>query len=1034
VKLTDFPVNRPVATLMLLVALVVLGIVSAFQLPLGFWPTVERPEIQVTIPFPGSHPLEGLREIAEPIEEELAAIPDIEGIESDVRSGEVDVQASFAPRADVDLKKMEVREAVERARARLPDDIGFIRIEGHGHGIERSGAILQGRISADRNLSESWELLDRRIRRPLERIKGIARVDLYGVEPQEVRVDLDLDALRSHGFQPGDIITAINRENLDLDLGVVRGDLLSYNVRSLARFRDVEVLGNLRLGDAGVRLRDVARVELREPRLPYGRHLHRRFAIGIDVYAEPTASVVDLHDRIMVTVEEIQQDPELAGIRLLVWESAGEQIRVALRGLRDAGIFGGILAITVLYLFLRRWKTTLVIAAAIPFSILVTCAGMFLLGTELNLISMVGLMMGVGMMVDNAVVVIENIHRLEQGGMPAPVAAKRGAGEVALAVVAATATTLIVWAWVLFEEPNEMKAQVGGAALPICLAVTCSLIISLTFIPLAASRFKPHKGVRPGFLSTRVVPAYRRLLGWTFRHRFVTLVGLLLLAGTAAIPITLIEKAPEPKTVNRFAAIFYEIHDPSTKEVLEGYVNQVEAWVESRRDELGYESMYSWFSERGPDVMTWVYLPKDELTEEALKALQTKLKVDLPTIAGVTLTIGDRDWWRHGRRGGKRLASVALHGHDPEHLETVARRVEDRLRGLPDVVEVLGPSIRGTKEVRLVVDPAKAHAFGVTPREVAQAVGFAFQGRRLRRFEGPNGEIELMVGIPEEAQPGLVTLEDLPLPVEHGGTVPLSSVAELELTRTPPRIRREDRMTTAWVSVEFDEEKVPNTEAAKARIEASMESFELPDGYAWSWGRWGRDRDDALDTMLRGVLLSLLVVVLLMAALFESFTQPLAIIITLPMAFFGAFWALWLLDFVLDPVAFFGVILLIGIVVNNGIVMVNHVNALRRHGRERVEALIEGCGDRLRPVLMTAITTIFGILPLGFSAFTVRGAPMGSLSTVIAGGLATSTLFTLIGLPVWYTMIEEIGSMVTRLLPRWKNRPPKTETSGLMTD
>jgi HAE1 family hydrophobic/amphiphilic exporter-1 len=171
-----------------------------------------------------------------------------------------------------------------------------------------------------------------------------------------------------------------------------------------------------------------------------------------------------------------------------------------------------------------------------------------------------------------------------------------------------------------------------------------------------------------------------------------------------------------------------------------------------------------------------------------------------------------------------------------------------------------------------------------------------------------------------------------------------------------------------------------------------------------------------------------------MAALFESFTQPLAIIITLPLAFFGAFWALWLLDFVLDPVAFFGVILLIGIVVNNGIVMVNHVNALRRHGRERVEALIEGCGDRLRPVLMTAITTIFGILPLGFSAFTVRGAPMGSLSTVIAGGLATSTLFTLIGLPVWYTMIEDIGSMIARLLPSWKTKRPKSETHGLMTD
>jgi HAE1 family hydrophobic/amphiphilic exporter-1 len=533
--------------------------------------------------------------------------------------------------------------------------------------------------------------------------------------------------------------------------------------------------------------------------------------------------------------------------------------------------------------------------------------------------------------------------------------------------------------------------------------------------------------VSGGFLLDRIVPAYRKVLGWTLRHRFVTLAGLLVMAGTAAFPIAVIEKSGEPKVLEREVVISYEIHDPSTKDVLEGYVDQVEGWVESRRDELGFDTMYSWYDENGPDVMTRVYLPKNQITEKAIRRLREGLRRNLPVIPGVTLTVAEREWWRRGRRG-ERTVRVALHGEDPEFLQTLAFRVEERLRKLPDVKEVLGPSIVGTREARLVVDPDKARAFGVTPNGVADAVGFAFRGQRLRRFEGPNGEIELVVGLPDEARPGLVTLADLPLPAEGGGSIPLSSVAEMELTRTPPYIRRFDRMTTQWVAVQFDEEAVANTKEGMDRVSVAMNEFRLPDGYAWSWGEWGHRHFDSLGTMLRGVLLSLLIVVLLLMALFESFVQPLAIVITLPLAFFGAFWALWIFGFQLDPVAFFGVILLIGIVVNNGIVMVNHVNDLRRQGKERVAALIEGCGDRLRPVLMTAITTVFGILPLGLTAFNVRGAPMGSLATAIAGGLATSTIFTLVGLPVWYTMVEDLWSVVIRtVVPRWSGeRSPRT--------
>jgi len=1013
-RLTDIPLDRPVATLMVLVCATVLGTIALFYLPLGFMPVVQEPEVDINVPFPGSHPLEGLRQVVRPIEEEVAAIPGVKGIFGFSRPGFAVIEAQFEWGADIDLKKMEVRDAVERARPRLPEGIGHIRVEGDtgGPGAE----VLGGRISAESDLSESWELLDRRIRRPLERIRGVARVELYGVEPQQVRIEIDLDAVVKHGVSVGELIAVINAANLDMDLGAIRGDLLRYDVRTMARFRDVETIRNLAIGDGGLRVRDVAGVNLREPILNYGRHLNRNFAIGFDVYKEPTANTVETVDRLMARIEEVRADPELEGIQLLVWQNAGEEIRLALGGLRNAGLIGGGLVIGVLCLFLRRSSTTVIVGVSIPFSLLVACGGMMLLGFEFNVLTMLGLMLGVGMLVDNAVVVIENIYRLQGQGMEPVEAARTGTRQVALAVLAATGTTLIVWSWLFVAKKDEMIIYIGEVAFVICVAVSCSLLISMTFIPLAAARFVPNRSIAPGLLLRRVVPAYRRMLALTLRHRFLTLTLLLVLASTAALPFTLIEKSGQPRSQSRDVSIFYRVHDPTTKEVMESYVDEVEIWIESIRDELGHESLYSWYSETDGAV-TRVYLPREDATEDAIQALELRLKQDLPVIPGVDLEIGDhRSRHRRGGQHEQAMVRLALHGEDPEYLEALARDIEKRMQGLEDVREVYGPTIEGRQEVRILIDPEVARRLDISPRHIADTVGFAFRGQQLRRFQGKQGEIEVLLGLPETEQPGVAALADLPIPRESGDTVPLSAVSHIEQTRTPPGIVRIDRKTTSWITIEFDEEAL-TTEQAQERVSNAMVGVVLPEGYAWDWGRQHHDDDEALGVMFGGLGISLCVVLLMMAALFESFTQPLAILITLPLAFFGAFWSLWMLGFILDPIVIIGLIILVGIVVNNGIVMVDHVNALRKSGRSRQEALIEGCGDRLRPVLMTAITTVCGLAPLTMSQFTVAGVYIDSMAVAMMGGLISSTVFTLIALPVWYTTIEDLGQLLAGLLP-----------------
>ena len=872
-RLLDLVIERPIATCMLLTCLTVLGVIAIFRMPLDFLPLEPEPEVDIEVPFSGSHPLETLREIAIPIEEEVAAIPDVRRIGTRASSGQARVEVNFNRGVNIEVKRMEVREAVERARGQLPEGIGFIRVEGEISG-PADGAMLQGRISAERDLSESWELLDRRVKRPIERIKGVASVSLNGVERQEVRVELDFAALEAHGLIANDVLAVINAANLDMDLGAVRGDVVRYNVRTVARFQELDEIRDLALRD-GLRVRDVATVEAREPDVTYGRHLDRSFAIGIDVFKEPSANTVQTVDAVLAKIEEIEEDPALEGIQLLVWENAGEQIRHALAGLRDAGIYGGLLAVGVLYFFLRRVRNTLIVAIAIPFSLVVTCGGMLALGSEFNVLTLLGLMLGVGMLVDNAVVVMENIHRLQEGGMAPREAAKVGARDVAMAVTASTATTLIVWSWLLTAEESEMVLRMRECALTICLSVVCSLLVSLTFIPLAAARLAQEQERPPGFLVRRVAPGYRALLGWTLRHRFLALLGLIGLAATSAYPLEELEITGDTNDQEYNVEIRFDVHDPATKEVLEGHINKVEAWLDERKQELDYDSMYSWYSE-GRGVMIRLYLPRDEATPEKLDALREKLRGNLPAIPGVRLKVGNSEFnWRRPGSDGRRLVSIAVTGEDPEYLEELALDVERRVVEIPEVIDIWGPGSQGQKELRIRVDAERAKAVGVSPRSVAETVGFAFRGRRLRRFQTDTGELDMVVGLPEDLeQGGLRVLSDLPIPVALEGTaessVPLSSLARFEIARMPPEIRRTDRETTRDVRVEFDKEV--KTEDAQALVAARLADFTLPDGYRWSFGEWGQRRDETLGTMLSGTLISLAVVLLLMAALFESLT------------------------------------------------------------------------------------------------------------------------------------------------------------------
>ncbi|MFN7966328.1 MAG: efflux RND transporter permease subunit [Acidobacteriota bacterium] len=1011
--LAEFAIRRPVTTFMGLVSLMVLGAVAIWRLPLGFMPDVSSAAVYVEVPYPNAHPLEIVRDVIEPLEDEIALVPGLKQLESEARSGSGQITCSFDAGDNLALRRLEIRDAVDRARPNLPSGVDRILVN-EEHGGPDNEAVLEGRIAADRDLSRDWDLIERRVKGQLERIPGVARVDFYGIDPPRLEIDLDLDKLRQHRVTPQQIAQTIEAANSGVAMGVVRGPSMRFDVRGGGRPETADDVAALPIAGSVLRVGDLARVSLTTPDLDTARRLNGKPAIGFDVFKAPSANTVAVAGRLKTAIEQMRQDEFLRGIDVLVRRDQAEEIKLSLDGLFDAGWHGGILSVVVMLIFLRRVSSTLVIAVAIPFSLISTCAALYVLGMELNVLTMLGLMLGVGLLVDDAIVVMENVHRLQERGLSPLAAAEQGASDVALAVTASTATTVIVWAWLLFAPPGVMTTYLSQVAVTVSLAITCSLLVSLTFIPLAVARFIKPKSQRPGFFARWFLPLYQSTMRLTLRHRMATLLVLFGLALSTVFPFNRIEKTSEPKLMPTRVPISMQIKEPITLERFGEIVQRVENAVEPLRDTLRFSDVYSFYNEQGWGAVMLV-LPRELATEEYAAKVREAVKPLLPVIPGVEMALRDRMFWRgRGGGGGDRNITLALRGNEPEGVLLAAAMMRDTLAAtLPAGMETELPQTSEQKEALIVVDPDRLRQSGTSVDAISTSIAAVFRGQNLRRLHTPRGERDVFIGVPERDAVGLAELENLPVPTT-AGSVPLGALTDMQIGSTPDIIRRDDRRISSFLTVSFP--KQMTTDMAQAEIQRAMRGVSLPLGSTWDFGNAGREREQGLDQMQSGTLLSLLVVMLLMAAMFESVSQPLAIFITLPLAFCGALWALWAGSYDLDTTGFMGVIILIGIVVKNGIVMVDHINMLRKRGMGRHEAVIAGCSDRVRPVLMTAICTIVGLIPLAASRSTVAGAFIDSMAVVVIGGMATSTIFTLVGLPVWYTVLEDAGVVLSRAL------------------
>ncbi len=1000
---TAIALRRPVTTVVVFVALAMVGIIASRMLPLEKFPDIEFPGIFIQIPYEGSTPEEIERLITRPVEEALATLSGVEQMFSSSSEGQSQIFLQFDWDESMGAKGIEARAKVDGIRHLLPDDIRRVFVFTGSLGDQ---PVLQLRISSERDLSDSYDLLDRLLKRRLERIDGVSRVELHGVDAREIRILMKPDLLAAHGVDIAQLRDLMLSSNFAVSAGKITAGGQRFSVRPSGEFSSVEQIRELVVNADGLRLRDIADVELITPERNYGRHLDRDYAIGVAINKTTGTNLVDVTDRVIAEVEEIGKLPQMRGINIFSLDNQGDSVRESLSDLLSAGALGGLLALIVLYLFLRQVSTTLIVTASVPFSLMITLGALYFAGLTLNILSMMGLMLAVGMLVDNAVVITESIFRHRNEKPDEPVASTLdGVREVGLAVIAGTATTIIVFAPIIFGADTDITIFLTHVAITIIVALLASLLIAQTLVPMLAARIAVPPQPKTGALISRITRRYVASLEWIIGHRWWTALGILLVCVIGVLPMALqlVKFDMFPQDVGRRLFMPYHIEGQHSLERIEATVDTIEEYLYSRQEEFNIRSVYSYYDlERAESTLL---LTDEEDATLSTREVIERIEKDLPTIA-----IG-KPSFQFDQQGGGAGFAIQISGDSTEVLNELGVNVVRALSSVEGLKDVRSDAESGDREVRVHIDRTRAAAVGLTTADIAQAIAIAMRGENLREFRGETGEVEVRIAFRADDKQNVEQLADLPLYTPGGDRITLGSVASMHIGKAPDVIRRTDRQTAVILSANIEDDYTADD--VRPRVNSLMEQIELPPGYSWKEGRGFERQDETAQMMSQNILLGIACIFLVMAALFESLLLPFSIILgSIVFSIFGVFLFFAATGTTFSFMAMIGIMILIGVVVNNGIVLVDHVNNLRLEGMPRDKAIVLAGRDRLRPILMTVATTIVGLAPLAMGTTQIGGdgPPYYPMARAIIGGLAFSTVVSLLVVPALYVYFDSLAA------------------------
>lgn len=1019
-NLSKLSVKRPVTITMIVLVVVLLGAISLTKLPIDLFPEIEVPVAVIVTSYTGTGPQEIENLITKQIEGAVSTVGNIDTVNSISSEGSSIVIAQFNFGTDMDLASLEMREKVDLVKGFLPEDANdpmVLKID------PNSMPIIQIALSTKGSLAELQSLAEDSFSQRLERLDGVASVDIGGGFTNEIEIAVDQSELANYGLSINQLSQLIGASNMNLPGGTVNKGDQKLAVRVTGEFQNIDEIKNMPIplasGDV-IKLQDIAQVELINKDISSISRTNGRDSINISIQKQSGKNTVQVANLVNEEIKSLKQDYPDVEINVVL--DTAMYIKSSINTVAKNAIFGSLLAVLILYIFLKNLRTTLIIGISIPISLIASFILLYFSGITLNMMTLGGLALAVGMLVDSAIVVLDNIFRFRTEGYSKIDAAIKGASEVGMAITASTLTTIAVFIPIVFIE-GFVGTIFKDFALTVSLSLGASLLVSLTLIPMLSSKILTISSNEEGHKKRKlqklydafdnsyfkVENAYRKLLNKGLSNRKTTIIlALLIFFGSIA---SLFGVGMEFLPATDEGTISISVALPLGAEIdkIEQVAQNIEEKLSTIQEidvvstNIGSGDILRGSSTTSNGATISVGLIKLSERDRSTADVSEEIRDLVEDIPGAEISITQTS--SMGMMTSGNPISISIKGAELDVLEDVSndfREIIETVEGTREVKTSLSDAV---PEVEVLVKKDMAATYGLTAAQVATAVRNGASGTTVTRFKDQGNEIDVVIRALGEVTESISNFEQMDITTPTGINIPLSQVAELSIEKGPIMISREGQERVVTVTSQIVERDL---KSITTDIEAKLESYEMPKGYTYTMGGENKEMIEAFSQLGLALLLAIILIYMVMAAQFESLIYPFIIMFTIPLAFSGGALALFLTRRSLGVTALIGVIILAGIVVNNGIVLIDYINVLRKEGKEREEAISIAGPIRLRPILMTTLTTILGLVPLalGIGEGSELMAPMG---TVVIGGLTLSTVLTLVIVPVLYTVFDDLS-------------------------
>ena len=1028
-NLPNFSVNRPVTILMLFIGLILIGLISYQNLGLDLLPDLSFPMSAIIVSYSGVAPQEIENMVTIPLEEAVGTIQGVKNIYSYSREGSSVILMEFNWGTDMDVSALNIREKIDQVKGFLPDDASdpiVIKFDPSLMPI-----LVLGMDSEEKDLQKLQEYAEDIVKPRLERLEEVASVSINGGLDREILVSIDNEKLRSNQLSFSQVTAALAGENVNLPAGTLKEGTINFLIRTLGRFESIQDIEEILISNIRgnkIYLGDIAKVEDTFKERNSITYVNGKPGIMVSLQKESGKNTVTVAKRVFKELETIQKLlPDDISVTS-VFDSS-DFIKKTISQVGWVALFGAILAVFVLLFFLGNLSSTLIISFAIPISLIFTFTLLYFSNLTLNMMTLGGLALGIGMMVDNSIVVLENIFRYRELGTDTKKSACLGASEVGTAISASTFTTIAVFLPILYVQgiASELFRSMGYT---ITFSLLTSLLVALTLVPMLSSkilRFKVKDNRQSiskenlvqnslsqgGRIFNFVREEYVRLITWSLRHRGIVFILAVIIFVGSIMLIPFVGTEFIPSSDQGQFNINITLPTGTNLETTREVVSEVEKIVfeipeiKSMLTTAGEGSGGMGFSTEGGNSGTiMVNLVEQNKRDRSMAQIINELRQKIGTYPDAQIKFGEQGF---SFSSGSDL-EVKISGDSLDELENIANRILISIAEVEGVYD-LESSVEDVRpELHVNIDREKANLYGLNTAQIASTVHDALLGRVASIYQEKGEQIDIRIRLEEEDRNSIEEVENLLISSSVGLQIPLKEIAEVTVGSGPKGIDRENQQRIVNVSG-----NISNRFLGKVIQDAQqqLKKLVLPEDYRYEFVGQNREMQESFLQLAQALVLSIILVYMIIAAQFESLLMPLAVMFSVPFSLIGVILALLLTDKSLNVLSFIGIIMLVGIVVNNSIVLIDYINKLRQKGMERKEAIILGGKTRLRPILMTMFTTVLALVPMAIGIG--EGAELRvPMAITIIGGLTSSTFLSLIIVPIFYTFLDDLSQKITK--------------------